>query len=203
MDVDPKDRIILEHAPLVAMPRYTNFPPLEETGHRFIAAEDGLWLEVCRPWLHLVQMASEASMPLPYGAVIDDGYTLAFETDDVSRLVAQFIVDARAALPAECAAWGVWNEETQTLEYRPCIAIAAAAGGITFHRPRLEAHEHFAVDIHSHGEIAAFFSSTDDDDDRGEVKLSIVVGDLGDEQPTLKMRLCALGLFLDFEQVPE
>ena len=41
------------------------------------------------------------------------------------------------------------------------------------------------------------FSGTDDEDDRGEVKLSIVVGRL-DETPQVTMRLCALGLFILF-----
>jgi PRTRC genetic system protein A len=201
VDVDPKDQIILTHAPLVAMPRFTNFPPLEQTGHRFIASEDGLYLEIERPWLHLTQQIAESAMPLPYGPVIEEGHTFMFEVEDVTRLLAQFIVDARVALPSECAAWGVWNDRTQLLEYRRCVTIAADDDGVDFHRPRLPDHEHFAIDIHSHGATAAFFSPTDDEDDRGAVKLAIVLGNLDADAPSMKMRLCALGLFIEFDEI--
>lgn len=200
MHVDPKDRIILAHAPLVAMPRHTNFPPLEQNGHRFIAAEDGLYIELERPWLHLVQIVAESAMPLPYGPVTDEGRAFAFEEGDVTQLIAQFMVDARAALPAECAGWGVWHEDTQLLEYRPCISIAASVGGVDFHCPRLGDREHLAIDIHSHGALGAGFSPTDDHDDHGAVKLAIVVGNLDRDDPSIRMRLCALGLFLNFAE---
>lgn len=203
MDLDPKDRIILAQAPLVAMPRFTNFPPLEQTGHRFIVAEDGLYLELDRPWLHVTRMVAESPMPLPYGPVIDEGLQFGFEDDELTTLIARFIVDAKAALPAECAAWGVWNEQTERLEYRPCLTIQASAGGVEFHRPRLAEHEHLAVDIHSHGQLGAFFSGTDDEDDAGAVKLAVVVGELHTDEPSIRMRLCALSLFLEFEGAAE
>jgi PRTRC genetic system protein A len=64
------------------------------------------------------------------------------------------------------------------------------------------AHEHLAVDIHSHGCMGAFFSATDDDDDRGELKLSIVIGNLDADEASMRMRLCALGQFLMFDREP-
>ena len=198
MTADARDRITLEHAPLVAMPRYTNFPPLEVDGHRFITAEDGLWLEVKRSWLRLTWPIAESAIALPYGPVLADEYTFAFSDHELAYLVDRFMQLAREALPDECAAWGVWDEKTQRLELRPCIAIEAAPGGVSFHRPVLEPHEHLAVDIHSHGELGAFFSATDDEDDRGEVKLSIVVGKVAGDAPQVAMRLCALGLFITF-----
>ena len=50
------------------------------------------------------------------------------------------------------------------------------------------------VDIHSHGWAPAFFSSTDDADDRGAMKISLVLGNLDRARPSSAMRLCMAGL---------
>ena len=60
--------------------------------------------------------------------------------------------------------------------------------------PPLLPHEHLAVDLNSHGgDIPAFFSPEDDKDDSGEVKISVVVGNLNSDTISIEMRLCALG----------
>lgn len=193
--IDRRDRIILDHAPLVAMGRFGGLDDLQVNRHRFIAGEQGLYLELRRPWLHVVALIAPSGMPLPYGPVNED-YDYRFTEASLEFLLSQFTADAHRALPDECAAWGVWNEHTELLEYRPLIADEASPGGVTFHRPRLQPHEHLAVDMHSHGTFPAYFSETDDEDDRGEVKLSVVVGTL-DKEPSYASRLCALGHFVD------
>jgi PRTRC genetic system protein A len=197
-DADLRDRIILEHAPLVAMPRFGELADLAMNRHRFLAGDDGLYLELRRSWAWVVALVAPSDMPLPYGNV-PELYDYRFDETMLEALLEQFVEDARLALPNECAAWGVWNEHTELLEYRPLIADSASPGSVTFHRPRLESHEHLAVDIHSHADGHAFFSLTDDEDDRGEVKLSIVAGTV-DKEPTFVSRLCALGFFLDSDE---
>jgi PRTRC genetic system protein A len=54
--------------------------------------------------------------------------------------------------------------------------------------------EHIVVDVHSHGLHTAFFSAEDDADDAGAMKVSLVLGNLDQERPTSKMRLCMAGL---------
>jgi PRTRC genetic system protein A len=198
MTADPRDRIILEHAPLVAVPRYGNFEPLQTDGHRILAAADGLWLELRRPWLHLTWPIAESAMPLPYGEMLGDEIHYAWSDEDLQMLISRFTADAVRELPNECAAWGVWNENTQALEYRPLIATSASPGGVTFARPQLAPHEHLAVDIHSHGRLPAFFSATDDADDAGAVKLSIVIGELNADECSYGQRLCVLGLMIGY-----
>lgn len=218
--LDARDRFQQSLTPVVVVPRFSELAPLIIPGHRYLVAEDGLWLEVRRAWLWArMPLAQTWGTALPFGRVagpqelpeitagmevdarnftppLQAQYT--FEGEDLERLQTLFVHDARASLPDEFAAWGVWNEQTSRLEYRPLVATEASPGGITFSRPRLEDHEHLAVDLHSHGALAAFFSSTDDDDDRGEVKIAVVVGTL-DQEPTFATRLCALGLFVDAE----
>lgn len=199
MTTDARDRILLEHAPLVAMPRYDNFPPLDTPGHRFIAAEDGLWLELTRPWLHLTWPVAESAMALPYGPMLADEIEFAFSDEELARVVNQFIYHAKNQLPNEYAAWALWDEDAQRLVYCPLVAMHAGPGGITFHRPTLKPHEHLAVDIHSHGTLPAFFSATDDEDDEGAVKLAVVVGNLDQPELSFARRLCALGLVIDYD----
>lgn len=191
------DRIILEHAPLVAAPRYGVISGIAMNTHRYVIAEDGLWLDLRRPWLDLRHRIAESEVPLPYGPV--RGFALyAFAEEDVARIERRFIEDAIAALPNEFAAWAVWNANTRSLVYRPLTIGAANPGSVTFERPTLADHESLAIDMHSHGAMPAFFSAQDDADDAGEVKLSFVCGNLGDSAGEITgiTRLCALGLFI-------
>ena len=208
--LDARDLFQQSLTPVVVVPKFSELAPLTTPGHRYLVAEDGLWLEVRRAWLWarmpLQYAYAEDMVLLPFGRLAEPHIDFApplqahytFDGDDLSRLQTLFLHDARQALPDEFAAWGVWDEKAGRLVYRPLVATEASPGGITFSRPRLEDHEHLAVDLHSHGALAAFFSATDDDDDRGEVKIAVVVGTL-DQEPTFATRLCALGLFVDSE----
>lgn len=198
--MDLRDQIILDHAPLIAVPRYrTNLPAIGDHSHRFLAAEDGLWLDVRRPWLVLRHPVAVSEIPLPYGPIAGQFREFAFEDNAIYAIILMFITDARDALPNEAAGWAVWNATDKRLHYRTLEADRATPGGITYQRPVLAPHESLAIDLHSHGEGAAFWSATDDEDDTGEVKLAVVVGEINDTHPAIRIRLCALGLFIDLE----
>lgn len=194
---DPRDRIIQEHAPILPAPNFGELAPLERPGHRYIACHDRIMIEVVRPWLRLVWPVStqgELSPGLPYGAV-DQVVSLAFKIP--RELLQRFTDEARGVLPAEHAAWIVWDAREGRLKYRTVAITAAAAGRVTYDRPQLEAHESLAIDLHSHGAAPAFFSAQDDEDDAGEVKIAGVVGSLGtDPVASWAFRLCALGVYM-------
>jgi PRTRC genetic system protein A len=195
--LDPRDTLLQSHTPAIMVPRYGELPPMDiyKSGHRYLVAEDGLWLELRRPWLHARTPWAAAARPMPYGKV-EALVQYAFSQEALHDAYARFVDDAYAAMPNECAGWGVYSERTGALDYRALIALDASPGGVTFHRPLLADHEHLAVDLHSHGAGAAFFSETDDADDAGEVKISVVVGTL-DREPTFATRLCLLGEFIE------
>ena len=199
-EIDPRDALLQAHVPAVMVPRFSALSPLEQSGHRYLVAADGLWIEVERPWLHLRWPIAPSPAPLPYGP-LDDAMDFAFDWGIFGLFVEQFREECWRALPNEHAAWLVWDERENQLLYRRLVAIDAGPAGITMHRPQLARHEHLAVDLHSHGALAAGFSTTDDTDDAGEVKLCVVLGNL-DRHPaeeTQAMRLCAHGLFIPFE----
>jgi PRTRC genetic system protein A len=202
-EIDPRDALLQAHVPAVMVPRYSAITALTGNGHRYLVAQDGLWIEVKRPWLHLLWPIAPSPAPLPYGP-LEDAMVFAFDWDAFDALLAQFEAEAIRALPNEHASCFVWDEKDQTLRYRAIIAKSAGPSGIELHRPALAAHEHLAVDVHSHGALGAYFSATDDADDAGEVKLSAVLGNLdspGDQ--TIAMRLCAQSLFIPFADESE
>lgn len=207
--LDPRDHVLQLHTPAIMVPRYGELPPIGKSGHRYLVATDGLWLEVKRPWLHArvpiapLPLDADNVHSMPFGS-LERHVQYSIRDEDLAELQERFLVDAAAAMPNEFAAWGVYDDLTGDLHYSPCIAVEAGAGGITFHRPTLGLNEHFAIDLHSHGALDAFFSATDDHDDRGEVKVAMVAGNL-DKEPTWAMRLCLLGVFIDpdAEELPE
>jgi PRTRC genetic system protein A len=189
------DTILQTACPTVMVPKFGEFEPLAETGHRFLAAADGLWVEVKRPWLYLTWPAAQQNeFSMPYGT-LEKKIELAFSRIP-SDLMEQFKVDATAALPNECGAWLVWDEIQKRLKYLSLKAIEAGRGHLRYERPDLEEHESLAVDLHSHGYFKASFSPTDDSDDHGEVKLSGVLGELDSPDPSTLFRVCALGKYI-------
>lgn len=197
--IDPRDALLQAHVPAVMVPRFTPLQYLGRSGHRYLIAQDGLWLEVRRPWLHLVWPVAPSAAPLPYGGV-DERMDFEFEWDAFLSLLTQFYAAAFRALPNEHAAWFIWDEKDRALRYRAVFAKSASPGSLELQRPPLAPHEHLAVDVHSHGFIRACFSATDDMDDAGEVKLSVVIGNLENpDNADEDVRLCAQGLFIPFE----
>lgn len=181
--------------PTVMVPKYGNLAPLDKPGQRFLSGCDGLWIEIHRPWLHMTwPVATQTTFPAPYGAV-EKKVELAFGKIP-PELIARFTADARAAFPNECGAWLIWNDLTKELRYHAMLSLVANPSYLEAQRPDLEKHESLAVNLHSHGRHAAGFSSTDDRDDRNEVKIAGVIGSLHTDSPTAAFRICTGGEFI-------
>jgi PRTRC genetic system protein A len=196
----PLDIALFDSAPTVVVPKHAQFAALQEIGHRFLMTAEGVFLEVRRPWLHVIQqMAKHADTgPRPPYGSIEPNIELAFgRLSAALPFLRAFAEEARAALPNEHAAWIVWDEQQRALSYKALHIANASPASITFDRPQLEAHESLAIDIHSHGAGAAFFSAQDNSDDAGEVKISAVLGGLNEGgTPSVAFRLCVLGMFV-------
>lgn len=190
--MDPRDKALQAMTPTVMVPRFGKLVPLTTPGHRFLACQNGLWLDLFRPWLKLTWPIAAVAVPMPYGKV---STTLEFLCGALPMpLIRQFVLYARMQAPNECAAWIVWS---QSNGFRLVHLEETSVGPehVEFIRPRLEDGEHLVADIHSHGYLSAFFSLTDDHDDAGEVKIAIVFGNLDRAQPTVQVRMCALGMY--------
>jgi PRTRC genetic system protein A len=194
------DVALYDSAPTVVVPAHAKFAPLVDIGHRFLMAAEGVFVEVRRPWLHVIQQIAKhgSTGPRPPCGTVEPKVELAFGKLGVAiPFIQAFAEEARTALPNEHAAWIVWDQERKALAYRPLRVSSATPGAITFERPALPANESLVIDIHSHGAGAAFFSNQDDADDAGEVKISAVLGGLADGgTPSVAFRLCVLGMFI-------
>lgn len=192
------DMALLAAAPVAAVPRHAPFHPLQENGHRFLLAADGLYLEVRRPWIHLIHhLAPQTAVAVPYGALqgkceLDFG-----RIGTALPQMKEFAAAAKATAPVEAAASLLWNhsERSWRIEIPETIGEASESR-IQYRQVVCGPDESLAVDLHSHGHGPAFFSSTDDEDDRGTVKIAGVFGDLDKANPSVAFRLCMLGLYI-------
>ncbi len=193
--MDARDIALQHSAPVEVVPRYGEFVPMTGNGHRFLVTGDGLWLEARRPWMYLrMPLVRQRDVPMPYGVV---GRELSLAFGKIPRsLVFEFFRYAAVRCPDECVGWIVWNARTGDMRLERLEELSTGCSHVSYTRPVLDEDEHLVVDIHSHGRLAAFFSSEDDRDDRGEFKIAGVVGNCDRERCSTTFRLCANGLFL-------
>lgn len=193
--MDSRDVALQSVMPTVMVPRYSELKELATAGDRILMAANGVWLEVCRAWLYArVLVAKPSIIPVPYGQVSE---VMRFGFGKLPRaMVAQFIEQARARCPNECAAWVVWNQRMNEWRLMMLEETSVGPGHVNVNLPTLEEDEHMVMDLHSHGLTEAFFSRTDNKDDRGATKIAGVIGNLDKPDVTASFRLCANGMFV-------
>lgn len=193
------DIALLAAAPVAAVPRYAPFHPLQESGHRFLLAADGLYLEVRRPWLHYIhQLAKHTAVAIPFGEITKKCELDFGSIGSALPQMKEFAAKAKADAPLEAAASLLWDhvKKSWRIEYPKTIG-EATPGSIQYEQVLPGEDESLAIDLHSHGHLGAFFSETDNADDRGSVKIAGVLGDLDKAQPTVAFRMCVLGLYIE------
>jgi PRTRC genetic system protein A len=186
------DTALQTTTPVVMVPKFEAFQPMESNGHRFLATADGLWLEARRPWMHVIwPLVAQSAIAMPYGKVEKRMDLLKIPRN----LIETFFQTADRQSPLECAAWIVWNEYTDQWKLIDMIPFEVSNMLVKYNHPVLEDGEHKVLDVHSHGSDIAYFSRDDDEDDAGGFK---VVGVYGDSHGVkqAKYRLCANGLFI-------
>ena len=192
--MDPRDIALQSTMPAVMVPFFGEFETLAVPGNRILNARDGIWIEARRPGIYSRQpIALQNIVAMPYGAVTP---TLETSFSHLGETVREFVEFARQAFPNEVAMALVWDEATKQLVSQILEPVSSSPGYITYKRPDLTEGQHVVVDIHSHGSCHAFFSRTDNNDDRGDLKIAIVVGNVDQPNPTVKARLCTLGHYL-------
>ncbi|MBM5585033.1 PRTRC system protein A [Burkholderia pseudomallei] len=200
--MNPVDTALQQSFPSVMVPSRECVPPMTRSGERLLIAADGVFLEVLRPWVRVVRRIAQyaVSTAVPYGKVEETTALLCAQIP--AALVAEFHAMARAALPNEVGAWIVWNSGTSAFRIVALPSLSHGPGHLVYERPRLADGEWLVVDCHSHGTGAAFFSRTDNQDDKHDVKFALVLGHC-DRTPSVGLRLCVKGIFEKFERVPE
>jgi len=191
MSGDARDAALLAACPCLPVPRFGELPAMGP-GQRTLVARSGVYTQVKLPWLDCTIRIAElpAAPPLPYGE-LSERVAFSFGVIPIVMLDA-FVEHGRAALPDEAAGALIYSARTQDLRLQMHEAIEAGPGGIRYRMPQLQPGELIAVDLHTHGRLPAFWSSTDDADDRG-VKVCGVFGSLHKSTPSAAFRLVVNG----------
>jgi PRTRC genetic system protein A len=194
MSTDPRDTALQSACPAIPVPRYGALP-LQSMGQRVLLGQNGVYLEVTRSWMRCVHKLADlpSAPPLPYGCV-EEHLSFAFGVIPL-RLLEEFIAHGRRALPNEAAGALVFSKLRGTLRLVMHEALEAGPASIRYRVEEMDADEELAVDLHTHGTLAAFWSGTDDADDRG-VKVCGVFGNLDRARPSAAFRLALNGHFL-------
>lgn len=173
-----RDELLQKHFPTIIVPKYEELPacPLFQT--RLLMARDGVWLETCQSFGRFRRKCASFQRELPYGDVTPiEEIAEIIKNERVFEILVKEIkpsVAEYAQRGHEWAGWIVWQEG---LYYYRDLSIDTTPVSVTInYRPRLRPEEYLVVDVHSHGRIPPFFSATDNNDDTGGVKISLVLG---------------------------
>ncbi|MCK4118359.1 PRTRC system protein A [Ralstonia nicotianae] len=198
----PMDLTLQASFPTVMMPRFGPLPSMEGAGERLLIGSNGLFIEICRPWLRLVRRIAsyEVNTAIPYGIVEEVTELHCGKVPD--DVLGEFSAMARAAMPKETGAWVVWDALSQDFRLVPVTILEQSEGHLRYGRPELPAGDYLVMDCHSHGAAEAFFSPKDNRDDIHDVKFAFVLGNCGSERPSIALRLCAKGVFERIQDVP-
>jgi PRTRC genetic system protein A len=196
------DMALQRSFPTVMVPRRERVGPMQAAGERLLIAQNGAFLEISRPWISLVrQIAGFSPLPaIPYGKLVE--YTVLVCGRVPPELIGEFVMMARAAYPKETGAWVVWSTTTHQFRLVPVEILSHSTGSLHYERPELGPDEVLVVDCHSHGQHPAYFSATDNEDDKHDIKFALVVGHCSSPVPSFAMRLCAKGIFEEVSRVP-
>jgi PRTRC genetic system protein A len=182
--MDKRDAALAKSFPVSTVPKYGDFRPLENNGQRLLIAGNGFFLEVRRDWLHAIQECAycEGDIRYPFGEL--ESLVGLPISSQIGGLIRDFVAIARASLPNESGAVGVYDRTTGRCRLEVCNSLSASRARLTYAPPIITDAECIAVDIHSHA------------DDVAAVKIAICVGHVDTEEPEVCARLCLSGLLL-------
>ncbi|WP_416047427.1 PRTRC system protein A [Cupriavidus basilensis] len=200
--MNPLDSTLQRSFPSVMVPTREPVVPMTAAGERLLVAGNGVFLEILRPWIRLIRRISiyAVSTAIPYGVVEEVTELLCGRVPP--ELIRAFAEQARAACPNETGGWIVWNPRTKAFRLVPVVVLSHDCASLRYDRPQLVDGEVLAADCHSHGRFAAGFSTTDDQDDRFDVKFAVVLGRCDTRRMDVALRLCAKGIFERSHNIP-
>lgn len=193
--MDKRDVALQLSCPTVMVPRFAPLENANKPGERLLIASNGVFVEITRKWARFVRKIGDISVPvpIPYGQCDETTEWLANELP--LALLAEFNDLARQSPRLEIGAGIVWNERTGSYRLLPVETLQASGSHLKYRPPSLDDGDHLIIDCHSHGKHNAFFSKTDDLDDKWAVKISYVVGNCGADIQSTETRLCLKGIF--------
>ncbi|MDF3831429.1 PRTRC system protein A [Cupriavidus basilensis] len=191
--MDLRDIALQTTCPVLAAPCFGALPDMAN-GQRLIVAANGLFVQVKLDWLDCVHCLTPdgVGLPLPFGSM-QERLSFSFGVLPI-RLIEAFIEAGRQGLPDEVAGVLIYSRRTQALRLALCEPVRTSPLQIEYRVPPLADDETVAVDLHTHGHGAPFWSADDDRDDQG-IKVAGVFGHLHHPKPCAEFRLVLNGLY--------
>ena len=193
-----EERILSERPTLMALPN-TPLPPLQIGMTRYLMGQGGLYIESAPAWGHIIAPLWTHRAPLPYapvqpGLVIHGGLI-------PKSIIKQILDDAIEAAPLEYAG-AIYYSPQNGYRYTRSIAKQTYISKINYELIPREEDESLILDVHSHGHGRSFFSDTDDADDRGGIRICLVVGNCTDyAKINYSMRLNIEGHYIPIHEL--
>jgi len=192
---DSRDRVVFGETPVLLQPCLgEKLPEPEDFKHRFVCGRDGLYIEARNKVIELRQCVAQSMFPLPYGKIEQTGIRLR-NGRIPHRILMDAIGESSLSVPNEWAGLVVWNEARGGYELFEPDVIRSTPGKISY-RNSIPDGLIPVMDLHSHGDGSAFFSSTDDISDIGGFYIAGVIGNCASMNPSFVTRMVVNGHFL-------
>ena len=191
---DRRDRIVFGETPTLMQPLHGESLPKPETGkHRFVIASDGVYVEAINPVLEVRLPVAKSTIKLPYGQISAVGVCLV--NGQIPKRILQDVCEKTfLCVPNEWAGLVVWDKiRSEYALYEP-DTISFSNRHISYRNVLPDKYE-LVIDLHSHGNMPAFFSKTDDQSDIGGFYIAGVVGNCDSGEPTFATRIVVNGHF--------
>jgi len=199
---DSRDRVLFGETPVLLQPCFgEKLPEPEELKHRFVCGQDGLYIEARNEVIELRQCIAPSAMSLPYGKIEQTGICLR-NGRIPQRILMNALDQSFSSAPNEWAGLVVWNETRGGYELFEPDVIRATPGRISY-RNAIPDGLISVMDLHSHGDGLAFFSSTDDRSDMDGFYIAGVIGNCRSINPSFVTRMVVNGHFLPCPDIRE
>lgn len=193
---DLRDQIVFGETPTLMQPLHGEALPKPETGkHRFVIAREGVYIEAINPVLEVRLPVARSAITLPYGQIGATGVRLVHGRIP-KRIFEDAYIKAFLAAPNEWAGLVVWDRVREEYGLHEPDVISISAGHVSYLNV-LPDELDWVLDLHSHGNMPAFFSETDDKSDIGGFYIAGVIGDSASEAPSFATRLVVNGHFFE------
>jgi PRTRC genetic system protein A len=189
--------MLQQHFPVALVARDGSMEPPSRHGIRYLVGSSGLWIEANWPWMRARFLAHPFLTGGP--ALYGDPEPLLELPRLRPSLFQEFLALARESAPNEMAGWILYRPEDGA-QRLVIPAQVATPDTVDYQRPETGDGEFAVWDIHSHGDHPAFFSSRDNGDDLSDVKIALVVGQVGEDSPSLVSRLVVRDCFLPLQE---
>lgn len=192
------DEAIQKHFPTVMAPVYGELEKVPHDKTRLIVGKDGLYLDTAKTWGMLRKRLWLSPRDIPYGEVLErDTFKKAITGHVMPVLQKSGAIKEAADLARERKEWAgfvVYDSQNGSFSYKRAGIIAESAR-VRYQIEPLSSTESIVADIHSHHLMPPYFSATDDIDDAGGVKISLVLGDFDGRRFAIEWRYAVEGFF--------